>query len=106
MAKKAKAEKKLAKQQTKATRRAQKAERRQHRRKAQAVLSRAEIAEQLRVLASQIEAGTFVLGDKELELPPHAEFEISYSLRKWGGHEIEIEIEWGGSTDAPLLSTQ
>jgi amphi-Trp domain-containing protein len=101
-----KSDKKLAKQQAKAQRQARKAEHRQHRRKAQAVLSLAGIAEQLRTLASQVEAGTFVLGDKELALPDHAEFEISYKLRKKGGHQIEVEIEWGSPTDAPLLSVE
>lgn len=80
--------------------------RKKHARKAQAVLSRTQIAEQLRILASQIEAGTFVLGDKELELPPYADFEVSYQLKKWGGHQIEVEVEWGGPTDAPLLSQE
>jgi amphi-Trp domain-containing protein len=101
-----KSDKKLAKQQAKAQRQARKAERRQHQRKAQAVLSLAGIAEQLRTLASQIEAGTFVLGDKELALPDHAEFEISYKPRKKGGHQIEVEIEWGRPTDAPLLPVE
>ena len=87
-------------------RQAAKAERRQHRRKAQAVLSRQEVADQLRALASQVEGGTFVLGDKELELPPYADFEISYKLKKRGGHQIEVEIEWGGPTDAPLLQLE
>jgi amphi-Trp domain-containing protein len=82
-----------------------KAERRKHRRKAQAVLTMDQIAEQLRALASQVEGGTFVLGDKELDLPDHADFEISYKLKKKGGHQIEVEIEWGKVTDAPLLST-
>jgi amphi-Trp domain-containing protein len=97
-----KVEKQLAKQQ----KRALKAERRQHRRKAQAVLSRDQIAEQLRALASQFESGQFVLGDKELELPPHAEFEIAYKLKRKGGHQIEVEVEWGGPTGAPLLPTE
>jgi amphi-Trp domain-containing protein len=70
------------------------------------VLSRTQMAEQLRVLASQIEAGTFVLGDKELALPQHADFEVSYKPKKWGGHQIEVEIEWGRPTDAPLLSKE
>jgi amphi-Trp domain-containing protein len=95
-------EKQLVKQQ----KRVQKAERRQHQRKAQAVLSRDQIAEQLRALASQFEAGRFVLGDKELELPPHAEFEIAYKVRRKGGHQIEVEVEWGGSTGVPLLPTE
>jgi amphi-Trp domain-containing protein len=94
----------LAKQQAKEEKRARRRARREQSRKAQAVLARAQIAEQLRILASQVEAGIFVLGDKELELPPNAEFEISYKPRKRGGHEVEIEIEWGGPTDAPLLS--
>ena len=97
-----KVEKQLAKQQ----KRVLKAERRQHRRKAQAVLSREQIAEQLRALASQFESGQFVLGDKELELPPHAEFEIAYKLKRKGGHQIEVEVEWGGPTGAPLLPTE
>jgi amphi-Trp domain-containing protein len=95
-------EKKLAKE----AKRAQKAKRRQVRRKAQAVLSQSQIAEQLRALASQIETGTFVLGDKELELAPHAGFEIGYKLKKQGGHQIEVEIEWGGPTDVPLPPTE
>jgi amphi-Trp domain-containing protein len=70
------------------------------------VLSRAQIAEQLRIMASQVEAGTFVLGDKALELPPYADFEVSYKLRKRGGHQIEIEVEWGGATEVPLLSKE
>jgi amphi-Trp domain-containing protein len=74
--------------------------------KAQALLSTAQIADQLRALASQVEAGTFALGDKEVELPTSAEFEISYKLRRKGGHQIEVEIEWGSSTDAPLLPTE
>lgn len=98
--------KKLAKQQAKAEKRARRMERKKETRKAQAVLSRTEIADQLRILASQVEAGTFVLGDKELELPAHADFEISYRLRKRGGHQIEVEVEWGGTADAPLLSPE
>jgi amphi-Trp domain-containing protein len=96
-------EKRMAKQQAKEAKRAQKAERQQHRRKAQAVLSRDQIAGQLRALASQVEAGTFVLGDKELELPSQAEFEIVYKVKKKGGHQIEVEIEWGGPKTATLL---
>lgn len=99
-----KAEKKLAKQQAKEEKRARKMERKKQSRKAEAVLSRTEIAEQLRILASQVEAGTFVLGDKELALPPHADFEVSYKPKRGGGHQIEVEIEWGEATDAPLLS--
>ena len=98
--------KKEDKQLAKQAKRQAKAERRKQRRKAQAVLSRNEIAEQLRALASQFEAGEFVLGDKELELPSHADFEISYQLKKKGGHEIEVEIEWGTGTKAPLLSAE
>jgi amphi-Trp domain-containing protein len=98
--------KKPDKQAVKAAKRAEKAERRQHRRKAQGVLSRAEIAEQLRSLASQVETGVFSLGDVEMELPPHADFEIGYKLRKRGGHQIEVEIEWGGLTNTPLLPTE
>jgi amphi-Trp domain-containing protein len=94
-----------AKQARKAARRAAKAQRTQHRRKAQAVLSRQEMADQLRALASQVESGTFVLGDKELALPPQAEFEISYKLRRKGGHQIEVEIEWGGPKTVGLLPT-
>jgi amphi-Trp domain-containing protein len=99
-------EKRSAKQKAKEAKRVRKAERRKHRRQAQAVLSRAQIAEQLRILASQVEGGTFVLGDKELELPPYADFEISYSPKRWGGHQIEVEIEWGGPADAPLLAAE
>jgi amphi-Trp domain-containing protein len=99
-------EKSLAKQKAKEARRVQKAEQRKHRRKAQAVLSRTQIAEQLRILASQVEGGTFVLGDKELELPPYADLEITYSPKRWGGHQIEVEIKWGGPTEAPLLAAQ
>jgi amphi-Trp domain-containing protein len=101
-----KEEKRLAKQEAKAAKRAQKAERRQHRRKAQAVLTGAQIADQLRALASQVETGTFVLGDKEVELPPQAEFEISYKVRRKGGHQIEVEIEWGGPKTVGLLPVE
>ncbi len=94
------------KQEAKEARRAEKAQRRQHRRKAQAVLSTAQIADQLRALASQVEAGRFTLGDKEVELPDTAEFEISYKLRRKGGQQIEVEIEWGSGSDAPLLPTE
>lgn len=97
--------KQLAKQEAKEAKRAAKAERQQYRRKAQAVLARAQIADQLRALASQVEAGTFALGDMELELPSEAEFEIGYKLRKRGGHQIEVEIEWGGPQKAALLPT-
>ena len=101
-----KQDKKLAKQKRKAAKREQKEERQQHRRKAQAVLSRLEIADQLRALASQIDEGTFILGDKELELPSQAGFEISYKLKKRGGHQIEVEIEWGRSYTVTLLPTE
>ncbi len=94
------------KQKAKEAKRTEKAQRRQHQRKAQAVLSTAQIADQLRALASQVEAGRFTLGDKEVELPDTAEFEISYKLRRKGGHQIEVEIEWGGGSDAPLLPTE
>lgn len=97
--------KRLAKKQAKAAKRAMKAERQQHRRKAQAVLSREQIAEQLRGLASQIESGSFILGDKQLEIPTHAEFEISYKVKKWGAHEIEVEIEWNGPRKVALPVT-
>ena len=70
------------------------------------MLSTAQIADQLRALASQVEAGQFTLGDKEVELPASAEFEISYKLGRKGGHQIEVEIEWGSGTDAPLLPTE
>ena len=69
-------------------------------------LSREQIGDQLRALASQVEAGTVVLGDKELALPPEAEFEISYKLKRKGGHQIEVEIEWGGPMKAALLPTE
>jgi amphi-Trp domain-containing protein len=98
-------EKRLAKQKAKEARRATRAKQLQHRRKAQAILGRVQIADQLRALASQVESGTFALGDKELALPDSAEFEISYKLRRKGGHQIEVEIEWGSPTDAPLLAT-
>ena len=101
----AKAEKREMKQQAKQEKRALKAERRQQRRKAQAVLSRADMAEQLRALATQVETGTFALGDMELELPATAEFEISYKPKRKGGHQIEVEIEWGSPGEAPLLPT-
>jgi amphi-Trp domain-containing protein len=94
------------KQQAKAAKRAEKAQRRRHRRKAQGVLSRAEIAEQLRSLASQVETGIFRLGDLEMELPPHADFEVGYKLRKRGGHQIEVEIEWGALTHTSLLPSE
>jgi amphi-Trp domain-containing protein len=101
-----KSDKKLAKQEAKAARRAEKAERRQQGRKAQAILSQAQIADQLRALASQVEAGTLVLGDKEVALPASAEFEISYKMRRKGGHQIEVEIEWGGPKVTTLLPTE
>ena len=101
-----KSEKKLAKHEAKAKKRAQKAERQQQRRKAQAVLSREQIADQLRALASQVETGTFALGDMEVEIPSPAEFEISYKVRRKGGHQIEVEIEWGGAQKAALLPTE
>ena len=101
-----KSAKKAAKQEAKAARRAEKAERRVEKRKAQAVLSRDQMAAQLRALASQVESGTFVLGDKELQLPTHAEFEISYKPRRWGGHQIEVEIEWGRDKSVALLATE
>ena len=101
-----KSAKKLAKQQAKAARRAAKAQRRLERRKAQAILNRAEIAAQLRALADQVESGTFTLGDKEAALPPQAEFEIAYKPKKRGGHQIEVEIEWGGPQKAALLPVE
>ena len=101
-----KIEKKTQKEEKRAQKRALKAERRQHRRKAQAVLSRDQIAGQLRALASQVEGGTFVLGDTEVELPPQAEFEISYKVRRRGGHQIEVEIEWGGPQKVALLPAE
>jgi amphi-Trp domain-containing protein len=106
MAKANKAAKKQKKQKRKEAERSMKAERSKQRRKARAVLSRGEIADQLRALASQVESGTFVLGDKELELPPHAGFEISYRLKKRGGHQIEVEIDWGESKTVTLLPTE
>jgi amphi-Trp domain-containing protein len=101
-----KSDKKLAKREAKEARRAEKANRRQQSRKAQAVLSQAQIADQLRALAGQVEAGTFVLGDKEVSLPASAEFEISYKVRRKGGHQIEVEIEWGGPKVTTLLPTE
>ena len=101
-----KSDKKLAKQEAKEARRAEKEARRQQGRKAQAVLSQAQIADQLRALAGQVEAGTFVLGDKEVALPANAEFEISYKVQRRGGHQIEVEIEWGGPKVTALLPTE
>ena len=98
--------KKLAKQEAKAARRVEKEARRQQGRKAQAVLSQGQIADQLRALAGQVEAGIFVLGDKEVALPASAEFEISYKVRRKGGHQIEVEIEWGGPRVTTLLPTE
>jgi amphi-Trp domain-containing protein len=92
-----------AKQEAKAAKRAAKEERQKHRRKAQAVLTLGQIADQLRALAAEVEAGTIVLGDKELVLPEQADFEISYQLKRKGGHEIEVEIEWGGPKQVTLL---
>lgn len=95
-----------AKQKAKAEKDALKAERRQHRRKAHAVLPRTDMADQLRALAFQIEGGTVVLGDTELDLPEHANFVISYKLRKRGGHQLEVEIEWGDAKSVSLLATE
>jgi amphi-Trp domain-containing protein len=102
----AKEEARAAKAQARAAKEARKAEQREHQRKAEAVLTREQIADQLRALASQVEAGTVRLGDKELELPPSADFEITYKPKKKGGHQIEVEIEWGSPTGAPLLPTE
>jgi len=93
------------KQEAKQARREAKAARRLERRKAQAILPRREIADQLRALANQIEGGTFVLGDKQVALPESAEFEISYKFRRKGGHQIEVELEWGSIVGTPLLPT-
>ena len=101
-----KSAKRLAKQQAKAQRQATKAERRKHERKAQAVLTLEQVADQLRALAAQVETGTVTLGDKVLELPDQADFEISYKPKKKGGHEIEVEIEWGGPKHATLLPVE
>lgn len=101
-----KGEKKQAKQEVKAQKRAQRAERRQQRRKAQAVLSRSEIAEQLRALAAQVESGAFVLGDKEVALPARADYRIVYKPPKRGGHRIKAKIQWGKSTAISLLPTE
>ena len=101
-----KSEKWQAKQEAKAARRAAKAERQQHRRKARAVLTLDQIADQLRALAFQVEGGTVVLGDKELELPQQADFEISYKLKRKGGHQLEVEIQWGDAKQVTLLPTE
>jgi amphi-Trp domain-containing protein len=101
-----KSEKWQAKQEAKAKKRAEKAERRKHQRKVQAVLSRNDIADQLRALASQVESGTIVLGDKQIELPAQAEFEISYKVKRRGGHQLEVEIEWGQGRTVTLLPTE
>ena len=66
---------------------------------------RSEIADQLRILASQVEDGTFVLGDKELDLPAMAEFQIAYRPTKQAGDRIRVKIEWGG-TQTGLLSPE
>ena len=71
-----------AKQEAKAEKHAAKAERQKHRRKAQAVLTLGQIADQLRALATQVETGTVVLGDKELALPGQAEIEINCQLER------------------------
>ena len=99
-------EKWQAKQEAKAAKRAANAERQKHRRKAQAVLTQDQIADQLRALAAQVEAGADGLGDKELALPEQAEFENSYQLKSKGGHQIEVEIEWGDPKQATLLPTE
>ncbi len=99
-------EKRQARQETKARKRAQRAERRQQRRKAQAVLSRSEIADQLRSLASQVENGIFSLGDKEMALPPHADYRIAYKPKKRGGHQITAKIQWNRSKATSLLPTE
>lgn len=101
-----KSAKKQAKQEAKAARRAEKAGRSGEKRQARSVLSRAEMAAQLRALASQIESGTFVLGDKELPLPEHADFELSYKPQRQGGHQIEVEIEWGKGQSVALLPVE
>jgi amphi-Trp domain-containing protein len=98
-ARKAKAEARAAKE-------AQQAQEREQRRKAEAILTREQIADQLRALASQVEAGTVLLGDKEVELPPSADFELGYKPKRKGGHQIEVEIEWGSPASAPLLPTE
>lgn len=102
----AKEEAKLAKQRAKAQKRAEKEKRRKHSRKAEAVLSRDAVADQLRALASQVESGTLTFGDKEFELPSRLEFELSYKLKKRGGHQIEVEIEWDRGQQASLLPTE
>ena len=96
-----KRQKRQAKKEAKAKKSAAKVERREQRRTARAVLAPTQIADQLRTLAAQVESGTVVLGDKELQLPEQAELEISYQLKKKGGHEIEIK--WGGRKQAALL---
>ena len=101
----AKNDKKAAKRQAKEAKRAQKAERRQQARKARAVLPRSEIADQLRILASQVDSGTIVLGDKELILPAMAEFQIAYRPTKKAGDRIRVRIDWGG-TETGLLAPE
>jgi amphi-Trp domain-containing protein len=101
-----KSEKRQAKQEAKAQKRAEKAERRKHRRRVQAILTREDIGAQLRALASQVEDGTVVLGDKQIEVPAQAEFEISYKLKRNGGHQLEVEIEWGQGKTVTLLPTE
>jgi amphi-Trp domain-containing protein len=102
----AKEDAKLAKQRAKAEKRAEKEKLRKHRRKAEAVLSRGEVADQLRALASQVESGTLAFGDKEFELPSHLDFELSYQLKKRSRHQFEVEIEWGRDKQASLLATE
>ena len=102
----AKEDAKLAKQRAKAQKQAEKEKRRKHSRKAEAVLSRGAVADQLRALASQVESGTLTFGDKEFELPSHLEFELSYKLKKRGGHQFEVEIEWDRGQQASLLPTE
>ena len=102
----AKEDAKLAKQRAKAQKRAEKEQRRKHSRKAEAVLSKDAVADQLRALASQVEGGTLTFGDKEFELPSHLEFELSYKLKRRGGHQFEVEIEWDTGKQASLLPTE
>ena len=102
----AKEDAKLAKQRAKAQKRAEKDKRLKQRRKAEAVLSRDAVADQLRALASQVEGGTLTFGDKEFELPSHLDLELSYKLKKRGAHQFEVEIEWGKGKQASLLPTE
>ncbi len=56
-------------------------------------LSRSEIAERLRRLADQFEAGTLHLGHVEGSVPDRANEKLQYEV-EGGKGELELEIEW------------